>query len=106
MGTSDTTPIASLREALQTIQLGTTIPALNRTLVTQANLDFPLDIGDTGIADATFNLDNPFTASINLIDVIADASYKGVPLGQINVKGLNPPISAPGKTLITSRVVP
>lgn len=85
VGTDDTTPIASLKEALKTISLGTTIPALQQLLVQQANLDFPLNIGETGVADATFALANPFTASINLVDVTANASFQGVGLGQIKV---------------------
>ena len=49
-------PIASLKEALSTIKLGTSIPPLKGNLVTQANLAFPLNIADTGIADATITL--------------------------------------------------
>lgn len=106
VGTDDTTPIASLKEALKTIQLATTIPPLEQLLVTQANLDFPIDVSTTGIAEATFSLDNPFTASINLVDVTANASFQGIGLGQIKVKNLNPTISAAGHEAIVSRTLP
>lgn len=105
-GTRQTTPIASLQYALSAIQLSTVIPPLEQNLVTQANLAFPLDIGTTGVAEATINLGNPFTASINLVDVYAVATYNGLNLGNVNVQNLNPYITAPGKTLITSPTLP
>lgn len=84
-GTQDTTPIASLQYALSAIQLATVIPPYTQNLITEADLTFPTDIGTTGIATATFNLQNPFTASINLLGVVANATYNGLYLGQINV---------------------
>jgi hypothetical protein len=71
--------------ALGTIQLATVIPPLMQNLITQTNLVFPTNIVQTGIALATFNLANPFTASINLNRVIAAAVYQGINLGEINV---------------------
>jgi hypothetical protein len=47
------------------------IPALDQNLITLATLVFPEDIAVTGIAAATFNLDNPFVADINLQSVLA-----------------------------------
>lgn len=85
VGTDGTTPIASLKEALKSIQLGTTIPALQQNLIRQVNLEIPLDVGTTSIADATVQLENPFTASVNLISVVTNATYQGINLGQVNV---------------------
>lgn len=85
IGTSDTTPIASLKQALLTIQLGTTIPPLEQNLITQASLTFPLNIAQTSTAQSSFVLGNPFTATINLVEVIANATYNDLFLGQINV---------------------
>jgi len=84
-GTDDTTPIASLKEALKTIQLNTIIPAYTQNLITQAALSFPVDIGTTSIANAIVTLQNPFTATINLLEVVATATYQGIYLGQVNV---------------------
>lgn len=106
LGTSGTTPIKSLQAALGSIALGATIPPLLNNLITQASLSFPLDIAQTDVANAQFMLANPFTASINLLSVITDATYQGINLGQIKVTSLNPPISAPGHTLITSPTLP
>jgi hypothetical protein len=57
-------------------------------------------------ADAVFDLDNPFRASINLLRVVADAYYKGIYLGQINVPNVNPVIRANGGQKITSYPLP
>ncbi|KEI38050.1 uncharacterized protein L969DRAFT_18838 [Mixia osmundae IAM 14324] len=110
VGSASTTPIESLQQALGTIRLNTVIPPLMQNLITQANLVFPLDIVQTGIAQATFNLDNPFTAAINLNAVTAVAIYPltspNLNLGNITQTNLNPEITATGHTQITSRTLP
>jgi hypothetical protein len=106
VGTADTTPIDSLKAALGSIKLATSIPALQQNLITQASLILPLDIAETSIAGSTFILDNPFTANINLLSVVANASYEGLFLGQINVPSINPPIFAPGKTVTNAPNLP
>lgn len=85
VGNSGTTSISSLTAALEAIQLATTIPPLQQNLVTQADLSFPLDVGTSGVADATITLGNPFTAEINIIGVVTNATYNGINLGQVNV---------------------
>lgn len=71
-----------------------------------AALSFPIDIATTSIAQAKFDLSNPFSASINLINVVANATYKDFFLGQINSQNLDPRIRANGKQNITSRNLP
>ncbi|KAJ1033702.1 hypothetical protein NDA13_001683 [Ustilago tritici] len=105
-GTRDTTPIESLKQALSGIRLNADIPPLKQLLITVARLRIPPNIAQTGIAQANFDLRNPFTASINLLKVKADASYQGIFLGEINQNLQNDPIRAPGKTTITSRFLP
>lgn len=85
---SGTTPIKSLQAALATIKLNTDIPPLTTNLITQASLTFPTDIATTETATAHFMLANPFTAQINLLSVLANATYDGIYLGQIRVSGL------------------
>ena len=76
------------------------------------------------MAESTFVLDNPFTASINLLVIGANATYKGLYLGAIeNIDRFVPciplplspsdtfsrtgnPITAPGHTKITSPALP
>ena len=105
VGSKDTTPIASLKEALSGIKLSTKIPPLHQLLIIETRLVIPKNIAQTSTAQATFQLKNPFTASINLVKVKAAAYYQGIYLGVIDQK-LKPPIRAPGHTTITSRTLP
>ncbi|WFC96531.1 hypothetical protein MBRA1_003192 [Malassezia brasiliensis] len=104
-GSRDTTPIASLKEALSGIQLSTQIPPLHQLLIIEAKLVIPKNIAQTSTAQASFQLRNPFTASINLVKVNAKASYEGIYLGVID-QSLSPQIHAGGHTTITSRTLP
>lgn len=105
-GTRDTTPIASLKQALSGITLTAAIPPLMQLLITGAALTIPKDIAQTSYASATFTLRNPFTASINLLQVKADASYQGIFLGEINENLRKNIITAPGHTTISSYELP
>ena len=104
-GSRDTTPIASLKEALSGIRLSTQIPPLHQLLIIEAKLVIPKNIAQTSLAQSSFRLKNPFTASINLLKVNAKASYQGIYLGVID-QNLSPPIRADGHTTITSRTLP
>ncbi|KAK0522484.1 hypothetical protein OC834_006266 [Tilletia horrida] len=104
-GSRDSTPIDSLKEALAGISLNAAVPALNKLLIVSTTLTIPANIAQTSIADVTFTLDNPFTASINLYKVQATASYEGIVLGTINAN-LQTPISAPGHQEVTSQQLP
>ncbi|SGY79107.1 BQ5605_C008g05044 [Microbotryum silenes-dioicae] len=107
LGTDTTTPIASLQAALKTIALNTQIPALDQLLITKAAITFPMNIGQAGVtSNAKVTLANPFTASINIINVVTNASYNGIILGAVNAQNLNPRISAPGHTTIVSQDLP
>ncbi|KAK7460804.1 hypothetical protein VKT23_008733 [Stygiomarasmius scandens] len=67
-GSTDSTPIESLKTALSQIVLSpVTIPALHQSLIKAVSITFPEDIVQTGLAQTSFTLDNPFTASINLL---------------------------------------
>jgi hypothetical protein len=107
VGSSDTTNVASLQLALSEIKLNADIPALHQNLIASTSLTFPLNIVQTGIASVSFTLSNPFTASINLLEVNAKASFDGIFLGSINNVDLNSsPISAPGHSNVTSPTLP
>lgn len=51
-------------------------------------------------------LDNPFTTSINLLEISAAATYENLTLGRINVDRSTDPIHADGHTNITSPALP
>ncbi|KAF8314052.1 hypothetical protein DL93DRAFT_2167525 [Clavulina sp. PMI_390] len=104
-GQKSTTNIASLQPALESIALSAVIPAINATLITQTNIEFPPDVANTKKATTTFGLANPFTASINLNTVVANATYNTgsatLLVATINDK-FSSPISASGHSTITS----
>ncbi|EGO25193.1 hypothetical protein SERLADRAFT_448192 [Serpula lacrymans var. lacrymans S7.9] len=107
-GSVDSTPIESLQEALSEVKLSpVTIPALHQNLIGSASLEFPTDIVQTGIASTTFTLNNPFTASINLLEVTATATFHNLTLGAIeHVDRSSDPIHADGHSNITSPSLP
>ncbi|KAJ7497141.1 hypothetical protein FB451DRAFT_1457944 [Mycena latifolia] len=106
-GTTDSTPISSLKTALSEILLKpVTIPAIHQTLIQSATIEFPTDIVQTGFAEASFTLANPFTASINLLTVGATATFHGLTLGTINADVSSNPIHADGHSSVTSSSLP
>lgn len=107
-GSTSSTPIASLQQALSQIKLTpVTIPALHQPLITSATLEFPVNIAQTGIAQASFVLDNPFTASISILELSTTAIYNGLTLGKFeNVDVSSNPITAAGHQSITSPLLP
>ncbi|EPQ57376.1 hypothetical protein GLOTRDRAFT_120580 [Gloeophyllum trabeum ATCC 11539] len=107
-GSMDSTSIDSLKLALSGILLSpVNIPALHQTLITSTSLTFPRDIAQTGIATASFTLANPFTASINLLEVTASAVYRDLTLGLIDhVDVSSSPIHADGHSNVTSPSLP
>lgn len=106
-GTTDSTPISSLKTALSEILLKpVTIPAIHQTLIKSATIEFPTDIVQTGISQASFTLANPFTASINLLTVGATATFHGLTLGTIDADISSNPIHADGHSSVTSSFLP
>jgi hypothetical protein len=108
VGTTSATNVQSLKQALSQIRLSpVTIPALNRTLIQSVSLTFPQNIVDTGVATTTFTLSNPFTASINLLQMAASASFQGINLGSIPSTDVSAhPIRAEGHSDVTSPDLP
>lgn len=107
-GSSQSTPIGSLKSALSQIRLSpVTIPAIHQTLIKSAAITFPIDIVKTGVASTSFVLANPFTASINLLKIGATATFHGVVLGKINnIDASSHPIHADGHSSVTSPQLP
>lgn len=120
-GSTDTTPIASLKQALSTIRLQTQIPPLMQNLITQvrsredrsanaqAAVVMPLDVSTTGIAGAAPTLVDPFTASINIIGLHVLVTYPladNLFLGTIDLNRISPPLSAPGHTAVVLPSLP
>ena len=106
-GTRDSTAVESLKTALSQIRLSpVVIPSLKQALIESASIVIPTDIASTGIAQTSFTLANPFTASINLLKVKADAVYHNLRLGTIDTDVSSNPIHADGHTTVTSPSLP
>ncbi|KAI5120964.1 hypothetical protein M0805_006636 [Coniferiporia weirii] len=108
IGSTDTTPIDSLKTALSEIKLSpVTIPALHQNLIVSASLTFPTNIVQTGIASSTFTLSNPFTASISLLEVTATVTFENITLGLIDhVDMSSNPMHTNGHSNATSQTLP
>lgn len=106
-GSTDTTGIDSLKLAMSEVKLQADIPALHQNLITGASLSFPKDIVITGVAEASFSLANPFTATINLETVNASTFYDPVYIGGFyHVDLSSSPMSVPGHESGTSSKLP
>ncbi|KAF9484474.1 hypothetical protein BDN70DRAFT_872495 [Pholiota conissans] len=107
-GTTESTSIQSLQSALAQIHLSpVTIPGLKDNLIKGASLSFPTDIVNTGVASTSFTLANPFTASINLLQLAAKATFHDLTLGNIpHIDTSTNPITALGHGSVTSPTLP
>jgi len=107
-GSQGSTVIDSLKVALSEIHLSPVeIPALHQNLISAASLELPTDIVQTGIASASFTLDNPFTASINIIEVTSTVLYQELTLGKIDHVDLSSsPVHVDGHSSTTSQQLP
>jgi len=103
-GSQGSTAIDSLKVAVSDLRLTPVeIPALHQNLISSASLELPIDIAQTGIASASFTLDNPFTASINLLEVTSTVTYQQLTIGTIDHVDLtSSPVHANGHSSITS----
>lgn len=100
-------PIEWLSTAFKTLELNVTLPGLQQQLISEVSLIFPTDIVQTGIAEATFTLDNPFTAGLNVIEITSNATYQDLFLGEIDhVDVSSSPIHADGHSNVTSSQLP
>ncbi|CEH17102.1 Protein of unknown function DUF3712 [Ceraceosorus bombacis] len=105
-GTSQTTPIPSLIQALSGIRLTAAIPPLMKLIVVQARLTVPRGIAQGELAQTSVMIANPFTASISIIQLYAQAVFQDIVLGYIDENLRGNPIFAPGKATTQSQEIP
>lgn len=106
-GSHDTTAVNSLKLAMSEIALQADIPALHQRLITGTTIVFSPDISQTGIAQATTDLNNPFTASLNILALAAHVYYHGLNIGNIDrFDTSSQPIHAGGHSSITTPTLP
>ena len=107
-GSQGSTATDSLKVAVSDIRLTSVeIPALDQNLISSAALVLPTNIAQTGIAYASFSIDNPFTASINILEVTSTVKYDLLTIGEIDHADLtSSPVHANGHSNITSPQLP
>lgn len=107
-GSQGSTAIDSLKVAISDLRLTPVkIPTLHQNLIGSAALVLPTNIARTGIAYASFTIDNPFTASINILDVTSTVEYEQLTIGKIDHADLTSyPVHANGHSSITSPQLP
>ncbi|KAI8071002.1 hypothetical protein BC940DRAFT_345216 [Gongronella butleri] len=83
-GFPGSTNIPSLQQAFEAVTISTTLPGMNQSLINGGTLTVPSDAPQTGTVQVAVNISNPFTAGLTLLSVQAAATYKGMPVGNIN----------------------
>ncbi|KAI8332382.1 hypothetical protein BC941DRAFT_516864 [Chlamydoabsidia padenii] len=83
-GYDGSTPIASLAKALSAIKIDTTLPGLKAPLIQSGALKVLPDTVKTSIVNVAVTIGNPFTAGLAITKVKSAATYKGMPVGNID----------------------
>ncbi|KAI8070949.1 hypothetical protein BC940DRAFT_345179 [Gongronella butleri] len=102
-GFDQSTNIASLSKAFQAINIGTTLPGLTTQLVQSANLVVLPNSAQTSTVNVAVALNNPFTAGLSISKIVSSATYKGMPVGNINQDISSNPFVATGKAVSNSQ---
>ncbi|KAI9306100.1 hypothetical protein BJ944DRAFT_178845 [Cunninghamella echinulata] len=101
-GFTESTAIASLAKALGAIKIKTVLPGLPSTLIKSASLTVLPDTIQTSIVNVAVIIENPFTAGLAINKVISAATYKGMPIGNIDQDLSSNPFVITGHTNGTS----
>ncbi|KAI0035854.1 hypothetical protein K488DRAFT_76325 [Vararia minispora EC-137] len=84
-GYGQSTQVASLLEAFESLQLDVNLPALQSKLLSSAALEVLNTTGhENNITHVTVDLANPFTAGLRISQVTSTVSFDGIRLGTIN----------------------
>ncbi|CAO3592899.1 unnamed protein product [Absidia cylindrospora] len=83
-GFDGSTAIASLANALSAIKIGTTLPGLKAPLIQHGALTVLPDTIQSSIVNVEVSIANPFTAGMAITKVKSAATYKGMPVGNID----------------------
>ncbi|CAO3631253.1 unnamed protein product [Cunninghamella blakesleeana] len=101
-GFAESTAVASLAKALGAIKINTVLPGLSSPLIKSAGLTVLPDTIQTGIVNVAVVIGNPFTAGLAITKVVSAATYKGMPIGNINQDISNNPFVISGHANGTS----
>lgn len=99
-GFNESTPIASLAAAMETLNIDVTLPALQTNLLNTAALEIlPTTGKSSNVSQVTVSLVNPFTTPLDITSISSTVSAFGVTLGTINS---TTKFANPGKSTTTS----
>ncbi|ORZ09924.1 hypothetical protein BCR42DRAFT_462600 [Absidia repens] len=83
-GFKESTAIASLVKALSAVKIDTTLPGLKAPLIQKGALTVLPDSVKTSVVNVAVTIANPFTAGMAITKVKSAATYKGMPVGNID----------------------
>ncbi|KAI8337106.1 hypothetical protein BC941DRAFT_353316 [Chlamydoabsidia padenii] len=95
-GFEQSTAIASLVKALSAVKIDTTLPGLKEPLIQNGALTVLPDTVQTSIVHVSVTIKNPFTAGLAITKVKSAATYKGMPVGNIDQDISNNPFVISG----------
>lgn len=99
-GYENSTNVDSLLLAFESLSVNTTLPGLNTSLLNSSALTVLTTTGyENNISHVSVNIQNPFTAALNIVYVNATVSSFGIPLGTI---GTPTDFSTGGHAITTS----
>ncbi|KAI8096238.1 uncharacterized protein BX664DRAFT_323438 [Halteromyces radiatus] len=101
-GFQQSTAIQSLVKALSAIKIDTTLPGLKSPLIQSAALTVLPDTIQTSIVNVAVSIANPFTAGLAITKVRSAATYKGMPVGNIDQDISNNPFVIGGHATASS----
>ncbi|ORX61810.1 hypothetical protein DM01DRAFT_1365756 [Hesseltinella vesiculosa] len=101
-GYAGSTAIASLAKALGAVHITTVLPGLPKPLIQSASLFVPGNAIQTSTVEVSVVIANPFTAGLAISKVQSSATYKGMPVGNINQDISNNPFVIGGHANGTS----
>ncbi|KAL0075855.1 hypothetical protein J3Q64DRAFT_1811555 [Phycomyces blakesleeanus] len=97
-GYEGSTAIASLADGLAKINLDTTLPGLNATLIQSTALIVLPASPSNGVVNVKVALANPFTTGLSITKIVSSVSYQGMPVGNIDQDISNNPFIVTGKS--------
>ncbi|KAI8340946.1 hypothetical protein BC941DRAFT_347764 [Chlamydoabsidia padenii] len=101
-GYEGSTPIASLAKALGALKIDTTLPGLKAPLIQTGALTVLPNSIQTTIVNVAVSIANPFTAGMAITKVKSAATYKGMPVGNIDQDISNNPFVINGHATAVS----
>ncbi|KAJ1923184.1 hypothetical protein IWQ60_006039 [Tieghemiomyces parasiticus] len=105
-GGNPATDIASLNLGMSQVRLESEMPGLDGELLRSTRFTVTDETLKTGIAEAGFELNNPFAASLAILTMDAQVIYRGMEVGSIKVDLTKNPLKVEGHSVLVSPDLP